>query len=66
MARSYNPWIIYPLDPVANKLAREFADRMHSGGSMVKSYYSSGSLSFIAPELWFFFSLCEHLCLLRS
>jgi hypothetical protein len=28
---------------------------------MVKSYYSSGSLSFITPELWFFFSLCERL-----
>ena len=52
-----NPWIIYPLDPVANGLARDFADKMHSGGSKVKTYYSSGSLSFITPELWAFFSL---------
>ena len=52
-----NPWIIYPLDPVANGLARDFADKMHAGGSKVKTYYSSGSLSFITPELWAFFSL---------
>ena len=25
----YNPWIIYPLDPVANAAAKAFAGRMH-------------------------------------
>lgn len=53
----YNPWIIYPLDPVANAAAKEFAQRVHKGGSKVKTYYSSGSLSFITPELWAFFSM---------
>ena len=53
----YNPWIIYPLDPVANIAAKAFSQRMHKGGAKVKSYYSSGSLSFITPELWAFFSM---------
>ena len=53
----YNPWIIYPLDPVANVAAKSFAARMHHGGSKVKSYYSSGSLSFVTPELWSFFAM---------
>lgn len=30
---------------------------MHRGGSKVKSYYSSGSLSFVTPELWSFFAM---------
>jgi hypothetical protein len=53
----YNPWIIYPLDPVANAKSKSFAERMHHGGSKVKSYYSSGSLSFVTPELWAFFAM---------
>eukprot|EP01043_Picozoa_sp_COSAG02_P012981 COSAG02_NODE_512_length_20850_cov_4.993302_15_plen_904_part_00 len=53
----YNPWIIYPLDPVANAAAKSFAERMHRGNSKVKSYYSSGSLSFVTPELWAFFAM---------
>ena len=48
-----------PLDPVANAASKAFASRMHEGGARVKSYYSSGSLSFIAPELWAFFSLYD-------
>ena len=52
---SYNPWIIYPLDPVANAAARNFSLQMRP--SKTKTYYSSGSLSYIAPELWAFFSL---------
>ena len=48
-----------PLDPVANAASRAFASRMHKGGSRVKTYYSSGSLSFITPELWAFFSLYD-------
>lgn len=59
-----NPWIIYPLDPVANKQMRNFSAQVRADAQMtefedvkVKTYYSSGSLSFITECLWAFFAL---------
>jgi hypothetical protein len=57
-----NPWIIYPLDPVANAEMRNYSSqcRTHAppeADVKIKTYYSSGSMSFITECLWAFFAL---------
>ncbi|GMH54272.1 hypothetical protein TL16_g01639 [Triparma laevis f. inornata] len=54
---SINPWIIYPLDPDAILGFRDYSDAAHEAGLKIKTYYSSGSLSYYTPELWALFAL---------
>lgn len=52
-----NPFIIYPFYPVTNEEFMKYTQQSWKLDMVTKTYYSSGSLSTFAPEMFPFFSL---------